>query len=226
MGIASRVRRRLRTSGLYWKLHAAYRDAIDGRFDRQYGIDTRGMIHAEQLGSGAPLPAQSWGYMGTPPREFAQLVSALAIRPADYAFVDIGSGKGRVAFLAAMHGFAPITGVELSPELHEVAQRNRAVMNAAGAFSVEPEFLNIDALDYEFPSVPIVIYAYNPFKEEAMREFAERIAKSHEAAPRHILFVYRNATCARVFDLHPLFEPLVRHTEKTPPTMRIYQIPA
>src|SRR5690606_28332053 len=103
-----------------------------------------------------------------PPREFAQLVRALAIRPDDYAFVDIGSGKGRVAFLAAIHGFAPVVGVELSPVLHETALRNRSALKSAGALPADPEFLNIDALDYEFPLSPLVIYAYNPFKEETM----------------------------------------------------------
>ena len=41
-----------------------------------------------------------------------------------FAFVDMGSGKGRALLVASELPFAKIVGVELSQELHQIAEEN------------------------------------------------------------------------------------------------------
>src|SRR5215469_11495850 len=40
---------------------------------------------------------------------------------ANYTFIDIGSGKGRMLFVAAEYPFEKVIGVEFAVDLHEIA---------------------------------------------------------------------------------------------------------
>jgi hypothetical protein len=222
-----RLRRKMRSSKLYWKVFAALQDAIAGSFDRRYGIDTRGWISVGELRSREPLrPRESRGYAGTPPRQFSQLIQALAVPTKEYHFVDVGSGKGRIAILAAMHDFHAVTGIELSETFHDVALRNLAALRNFGVMKCEPELLNMNALEYEFPRSPLLLYLFNPFDGTAMERFVDRIAKTYQESPRHILVAYHTARCARFFKHHALFKEIKLGGSRLPRIIRVFEIPA
>ena len=64
-------------------------------------------------------------YSPVPLHRLRNLLRRLPIdSPADYAFIDLGCGKGRTLFVAAEAGFAPVIGVELDPRLAGIARAN------------------------------------------------------------------------------------------------------
>lgn len=57
-----------------------------------------------------------------------------------------------------------------------------------------------DALEFELPNDPIVLFLYNPFSCEVMREFVAGVEASFSSSPRRIVVVYLKAECAQLWD--------------------------
>jgi predicted RNA methylase len=51
-------------------------------------------------------------------------LNSLQLQWEDFAFIDLGSGKGRTLLLAAEYPFERVIGVEYCPQLNEVARSN------------------------------------------------------------------------------------------------------
>jgi len=225
--ILGRIHRKIYENKLSRRIHGAFRRSIDGRFDRQYGVDTAGRIPVKYLRSRDTLPESSWGYMATPPGEFDRLIHALPIRTRDYHFIDIGSGKARTTFMAAMCDFRSVTGIEVSRALYDVSLRNAIIMREHGVMKCEPELLNMDALEYDLPKGPLLLYAYNPFKRKAMERFAGQVAEAYATSPRHIVLACRipdrYAVGVRVLEDHPMFKEIVLNAS-LPKYIRVFEI--
>src|SRR5947209_2929304 len=95
-------------------------------FDRQYGVDTSGLISSVLLASGHENDLYGTAYYGIPPSRFRYVLNKWATWPPElpveeYTFIDIGCGKGRAVLLATELPFREVIGVELSPALVETA---------------------------------------------------------------------------------------------------------
>ncbi len=109
-------------------------------FDRAHRIDTGGLIYADGLSTGHEHDMHSSGYYATAPSLFrgamehwSATLEASPFRLTDYAFIDIGCGKGRVVLLASEYAFREVVGVELNPQLASVARRNLQSVDEAEA---------------------------------------------------------------------------------------------
>jgi SAM-dependent methyltransferase len=110
----------------------------------------------------------------------------------DDVFLDYGSGKGRVLFQAARdYPFQRIIGVELSPELNEIAQanieRNRFRLRCPDVQTVAG-----DAADHQVPDDVSVIYLYNPFRGTTFARVVDNIVASLDRRPRRLRVVYKS----------------------------------
>lgn len=113
-------------------------DPVDDHpFDRRYRVDTAGLFYADQLVTGHERDAESAGYYATAPSLFCgALAEWMATLPeigltlSDYAFLDLGCGKGRIVLLASEYPFRQVTGVELHPGLAAIARRNLRLWTA------------------------------------------------------------------------------------------------
>src|SRR5436190_10463136 len=133
------------------------------RFDRRFGVETTGYIEPEELGAPEANPAETGGYEATPRAPFRRIVKSLGLDYERYTFVDMGSGKGAVLLYAAEFPFREIVGVEFSPALHAVAERNLA---AYGGHKVcrNIKTLRMNAADFPLPAGPALLFFFNPFK--------------------------------------------------------------
>ena len=106
-----------------------------------------------------------------------------------YTFIDVGSGKGRVLFVAAEYPFRKVIGVEFSNALHDdaVANLKRYKFPKRRCADIEP--VHADAREFEFPNGNLVIYLFNPFGEEVMERMLENLKGSLERHPRHVIVV-------------------------------------
>jgi SAM-dependent methyltransferase len=105
----------------------------------------------------------------------------------DYTFIDIGSGKGRVLFLAAEHPFRRVQGVEFATHLHEDALANIQRYSHWRQRCANIESINADAAEFEFPNENLVIYFANPFGPETMGRVLANLDQSLERNPRHVI---------------------------------------
>ena len=95
-------------------------------FDREFGVETSGLLYAEDLPSGQRDDLYNAGYFGVAPSALRQILERLAFDFEKYTFFDLGSGKGRALLIASEYPFHAIAGVELSPKLHAIAKANLA----------------------------------------------------------------------------------------------------
>jgi SAM-dependent methyltransferase len=108
---------------------------------------------------------------------------------AEYTFIDIGSGKGRMLFVAAELPFRKVLGVEFATDLHEQALVNIKQYNHRKQRCSHLESANADAAQFEFPSGNLVIYLFNPFGPDVMERMLSNLDRSLEKDPRHVVIV-------------------------------------
>jgi SAM-dependent methyltransferase len=137
--------------------------------------------------SGAP-------YQPTEPGLFSEMLDSLHIRFEDFTFIDIGSGKGRTLLMAAEWPFRKIIGVELLPELHQVAEANIA----KSAHRERMQSICADGREYQFPPDPLVIYLFNPLPAAALQVCVNNLRQSLSALPRSLKVIYHNPTAGDV----------------------------
>ena len=159
-------------------------------FDFDHHVDTT----ASNLSVGTRLAgaAAGAGYQPTAPALFRAMLDQLKIDFSRFAFLDLGSGKGRALLLASDYPFRRILGVELLPELHRVAVGNIARYEAQVQRSLAIESVCLDARDFEFPQEPTVLYLFNPLPEPALAAVLDRFSASLAAHPREAWVLYAN----------------------------------
>jgi SAM-dependent methyltransferase len=104
-----------------------------------------------------------------------------------YTFIDVGSGKGRMLFVAAEYPFRKVQGVEFAVDLHEQALANIGRYKHRRQRCGEIESVNADAAEFEFPHENLVLYLFNPFGPEVLGRMLANLRQSIERCPRHVV---------------------------------------
>jgi SAM-dependent methyltransferase len=159
-------------------------------FDERFGVETSGLLYAEDLLSGKAADLFNNGYFGVAPSALRQVIERLALDLRAFTLVDIGSGKGRALLIASEYPFKAIIGVELSPALHAIAAANiKAYRNPAQQCHTLCS-LEIDATKFEFPPGPLIVYLWNPFAKAVLARVLANLESSLAHAPRDIYILY------------------------------------
>ena len=195
------------------KLNPTFRRRLreDLEFDLRYGTDTGGTIYLDELHvserdrvlGNRYEPAHAWVV-----RDF---IEHLPVDLNKYAYVDLGSGKGRALLLAAAYPFARIVGVELAEELHAIAENNIGIYAAPEmrCRRIRSECMNADR--FVFPGENLIVSVFNSFKAEVLRAVLDNLVLSLREAPRAAYFVYINPLHKEVIEASGLFEPIRVH---------------
>lgn len=145
---------------------------------------------------GLDLTAQSCAELGLPEARakghsasggpFLELVlNALAI-PAGSRVVDLGSGKGGAAITLSRY-FAEVVGVDLSPQLVEIARANvrkLRISNVQFMCGDAGYFAELHRFDY--------VYMFNPFPQPVMAQVASNLRKARVTSGRPGVVIYKN----------------------------------
>jgi SAM-dependent methyltransferase len=230
VGLAAKLRQSIERRGLAGTVsaagnHARYltRVARERVWDWRHGTETAGKLEPASFETRAPSLRFAMAYEPITPRSFDSMIRALVIGaspgrlPVDrFSFIDLGSGKGKALFLASRLPFRRLIGVELSPRLHRVAQRN-ATSFGKGWPDPRITLRCADAASFCFPPDPTVLFLYNPFEAPVMNRVIENIVASVRACSRRFFVIYRNPVLAHLFDCTPSFQVVT-----ATPQFRIY----
>lgn len=139
-------------------------------------------------------------YQPSEPELFHHILELLRIDYARFTFIDLGSGKGRTLLMASDYPFHRIIGAEIIPELHAIAEENvkRYRSEQQKCFALETRLG--DAREFEFPDEPMVLYLFNPFPADILREVLENLRVSLGARPRETYVLYHNLVHEAVFN--------------------------
>jgi SAM-dependent methyltransferase len=108
---------------------------------------------------------------------------------ADYTFLDIGSGKGRVLFIAAEYPFNKVLGVEFGRDLHEQACVNIQHYRHRRQRCADIRSIQANAAEFNFPDENLVVYLFNPFGPEVMSRMLTNLERSIAQHPHHVIVV-------------------------------------
>ena len=156
------------TALLFRNLWSFLRDSTPERRRQRYGDMEYDWEHRVNTTSGTLgwrerlLGTFHSPYQPTDPALFREMMSALPIQFDKFTFIDIGSGKGRTLLMASEYPFQKIIGVELLPELHQVAQENLRLYQSESQKCFALESVCGNATTFPFPAEPLVLYLFNP----------------------------------------------------------------
>ncbi len=143
---------------------------LDGFFDFKFNIETKQSIGQENRAT--PLQ-DSLEYVG--PR-YTQLISVFSKSSIDYSnsvLLEIGCGKGRAIAVAATHEFKKIIGIDYDESLVALAEKNLNQMRFKKTNNIVIQHQN--ATLCKIPNDINVIYLFNPFIGETLKEALENI---------------------------------------------------
>lgn len=166
------------------------RTAEDWWFDFTRGVQTSGNTSKPSATDIAGPFRDAYIYAPVRATNARRALGELPIRDfSRYTFVDIGSGKGRVLFLAAEHPFHRVLGVEYSAALHQLALQNIRRYRHRRLRAASIESIHANAAEFDFPTGPLVVYLFNPFGPDTLERMLDNLERSFRAAPRHILLL-------------------------------------
>jgi len=174
----------------------------------KYGIDTSPPIELPDLTVVDGDISQSSRYEAVNYFILEALLKRLCEVTAPLSFTDLGCGKGRAMVVAAHYGFTKISGVDFAKEVCNTAEQNMQKVRKKfphTTYNVTCE----NVLDYEIQSYESVFFMFNPFNDEIIFRFLEKIEKSIEQHPRDIYFLYVSPKHIETF-LEFEYEPIFR----------------
>ncbi|MDE1176205.1 MAG: class I SAM-dependent methyltransferase [Edaphobacter sp.] len=188
-------------------------------FDQMHGTDTSGLVPASDLVTGHENDEHVTAYYGVAPSILRTLVDhwRRTDPPAhitDYTFLDVGAGKGRAVMLASELPFRQVIGVELNPAMAKIAEANVALWKRTHkadptAGTIAPTRIVLeDALSFELPTTPTVVFLFHPFEAPVMKLFLRRIEAAFAAHPGTVDLLYVNAEHGSMLEKHPAFHLL------------------
>ena len=167
-----------------------YDAAKDGAFDSRFGTDTTGRLEPDELGiADSEAREQAVLYLPSPPSITRWMLQSIGVKHQDFAFVDLGCGKGRVVLVASEYPFRRVVGVEIADVLVRVARSNVAKYASASRCTAV-EIVCQDATTFAWPADPLVVHLYHPFGSAVTRRVLQQLDASLQQNPRPVVIAY------------------------------------
>jgi SAM-dependent methyltransferase len=182
------------------------------RFDRRHGVTTAGAVEKSQAGVTDEVAlADAIRYVPIAEKVMRHVLTHAEriARPEEFAFVDLGCGKGRGLVMASWYPFRQVVGVELSPRHAEVAARNveRFLADPRGA-TVRCRDIAVaceNALTFEPPDQDLLVFMYRPFRGQVLRGVLDRLQGFHDRTGHRVVIAYVCPLEEAAFRRHPGF---------------------
>ncbi len=184
-------------------------------FDARFGTDTSAPTFESDQKTDVHF------YVPTTASIIYEIIASLPITPGVFTFVDMGSGKGRALLIASEFPFKRIVGIELSPQLHAIAEQNIALYKPASQQCTAFDLRCMDALEYAYDDTPLVLFLFDPFGREILEQAVANLEQSLKASPReaYVVYVYpqyedvfeRSSVLSRVKTGGPKWKPWSRY---------------
>jgi SAM-dependent methyltransferase len=155
--------------------------------ERRLGIRTRGFLSGSELGH---VTSEFGAYLAAPYAALWWGLDRIPVTQDGDAFLDIGSGMGRVIVVAGTRRFRRVIGVEISPGLAERAREN--IASAGKRLRSPVDILVADACEYQVPDDITVVHLFNPFGGSILTRVVQNIRDSLTRRPRRLSIIYGN----------------------------------
>jgi len=177
---------------LYWCQLLTWRRPLrwlkERLYDRLEGINTVGRIFHKELGLDEKT---SSAYQACDWNDLKNTLRPDTVSPED-VFIDFGSGKGRMLYMAAhSYWFKKVIGVEISEKLNQTARLN-IQKNLSKLKCKNVEIITSDVSAYPISDDITVVFLFNPFQGDVFANLVTRLNQSLVRLPRRMRIIYRN----------------------------------
>ncbi|WP_316523109.1 RsmD family RNA methyltransferase [Neglectibacter sp. CSJ-5] len=122
----------------------------------------------------------------------------------DSHLIDYGCGKGRVLIMAALYGCSRITGIELRPDLCQIAKTNVSNVWARNNTNVTIQILEQDAIQYKIDPSINYFFFYNPFHMKVFIYVLKNIQQSVLLSPRNVQLIFFKPQKSTIWQLEKM----------------------
>ena len=193
-----------------FKLYIPFLRSLDKIQDFVRGVDTEKIIELSSLGIDSSYGIR---YETTSYKTLKKLLK-FARKKGFFSIVDIGCGCGRPLIVANEVGFLNFFGVDISKKLIERCNSNLKKLK------IEAQLTCCDAFDYQIPKMDLVIFLFNPVREERLRSIVDELVAREEK----YLIIYQNPKYENCFPSKPICKHIKRHFGLYREEAYIYQI--
>jgi len=131
--------------------------------------------------------------------EFDKIMANFKITTND-SIVDFGCGKGGILISLSKYPFCKIIGVEIAPDLVQIAKTNIEKLNIKNV-AIE----NCDAAEFKQLDEYNYFYFFDPFPCNVMQDVIDNIEKSILEQPRKATIIYLNPLCHELIESGDIF---------------------
>jgi len=177
----------LRREGFYNGLSQL---VVQWSFDRRHGLSA---FLPREVRHEASEPefriSDAMQYQGVDPRLALETLNGLPMELRSNAtFVDYGCGKGRGLAVGILAGFRQLIGVEVSQDLATLAERNLQTLRLRHP-EICLEIQTMDAVRFQPPEGPLVVFLYNPFVGLTLERVVQRLAHHATRSPVYVVYI-------------------------------------
>lgn len=174
-------------------------------FDKTFNVETsERWFLGDMVGADNEAKGSAIRYEPITPVNVTTSVEWIEEDLANFSFIDIGAGKGKVLFVAAQYPFKQIIGVEYDPTLAQIARKNAAQATVPNRRCGDLTIKHMDARKFSLPEGKSVLFFFFPFKAplltEVLDSFGERLADCY------LIWVTLEEEEAAVLDANPYLE--------------------
>lgn len=195
--------------GVQRRIHS---HVLDPLRDRRLRIDASGVHRPDTLMLEGRNSLHASEYLGTPHGVFSRALDSIEIETKKFVFIDFGCGKGRAVLLAAARLFLRVEGVELSAAMHRAALENVSRSQSAEGIRSPIVLHHTDAIEYRLPTENLLLYLFNPFNENVVKQLLHNVEASLRRHPRELNVIYVNARHRGCFDQASFLQEIPRST--------------
>lgn len=190
--IPPRHARRSTLHAMHTRLQWWMTRAKDTARDAFHGVDTCAALPEGALQTSSEDQARSgrYDYDPTPWSALPRVLRSSALPAEGFTFVDFGCGKGRILLSALAHPFTRVVGVEFSPDLCLIAEKNLSAARFFRRRCAEARVICTDAAGYLIPDGPAMFFFYNPFSYPVMETVLGNIVNSYSHSRRTMYLIF------------------------------------
>ena len=178
------------------------------RGERKYGITTSKPAALSTLTISSGDLIHSSRYEAVNYYILEALLKKLSTLTDEKSFTDLGCGKGRAMVVAAYYGFTKIKGVDFAREVCDSAEQHlKKTQLRFPQMKYQLHCQNV--LNYIIQPEESVFFLFNPFSDEILADFLEKVNISLEQHPRTIYFLYASPKYVDTFFEYE-YEPVYR----------------
>lgn len=156
-------------------------------FDKKHGTNTTNMMDFFEP---QYIMNDQTFYQTMPSSKITETFEMLNTDFDDYAFIDVGCGKGKPLLVASDYPFKKIIGIDIAAELINIAHSNINIYKKGELDTSRFELIHKSIEEYTIPEEKLVIHLFNPLNETLMETFLKQIEQSYKNYAREIIFIY------------------------------------